>query len=280
MTNPGTKRACLDDDNDTKMTSAADREVKRSSVDQEKPAASGDLLRLATKEIWIQRIFSFVGMGHFAFVAPVSKQMKALYTEYCGTVKIPPVVVEIWYPEKRTRAAGIADTIYSAAFYNLQCAEYWYDDWNKSDDGIHQDFVCEVIAKVGSLAVLRWARETKEFSWDPDTCGYAAGDGHLEVLKYAHENGCLWDALTCSYAAEGGHLEVLKYAHENGCPWDEGTCDEAATYGRLEILQYAHENGCPWNEQTWVCGANGGNQEVMRYLMENHCPGFEDSSVL
>ena len=39
------------------------------------------------------------------------------------------------------------------------------------------------------------------------------------------ENGCpclderiLVD--TCS-AAENGHLECLKYAHENGCPWDE-----------------------------------------------------------
>ena len=25
-------------------------------------------------------------------------------------------------------------------------------------------------------------------------------------------------------AAENGHLECLKYAHENGCPWDEMTC--------------------------------------------------------
>ena len=50
---------------------------------------------------------------------------------------------------------------------------------------------------------------------------YAAKYGHLECLKYAHENGCPWDEVTCSEAAENGHLECLKYAHENGCPWDE-----------------------------------------------------------
>ena len=48
-------------------------------------------------------------------------------------------------------------------------------------------------------------------------------------------------------AAEGGHLECLKYAHENGCPWDEWTCSMAAFNGHLECLKYAHENGCPWD---------------------------------
>ena len=30
--------------------------------------------------------------------------------------------------------------------------------------------------------------------------------------------GCPWDKWTCRAAAENGHLECLKYAHENGCP--------------------------------------------------------------
>jgi hypothetical protein len=25
-------------------------------------------------------------------------------------------------------------------------------------------------------------------------------------------------------AAKGGHLEMLKWARENGCPWNEETC--------------------------------------------------------
>jgi hypothetical protein len=38
-------------------------------------------------------------------------------------------------------------------------------------------------------------------------------------------------------------LEVLQYAHENGCPRDESTCSSAATRGHMEVFQYAHENG-------------------------------------
>ena len=42
---------------------------------------------------------------------------------------------------------------------------------------------------------------------------YAAQNGHLECLKYAHENGCPWDEEeTCRYAAFNGHLECLKSA--------------------------------------------------------------------
>jgi hypothetical protein len=32
----------------------------------------------------------------------------------------------------------------------------------------------------------------------------------------------------------GGHLEVLKWAHENGCPWDEYTRQRAAEKGYVE----------------------------------------------
>jgi hypothetical protein len=41
---------------------------------------------------------------------------------------------------------------------------------------------------------------------------------HVEVLRWARENGCEWDARTCAWAAGGGHLDVLRWARENGCP--------------------------------------------------------------
>ena len=59
-------------------------------------------------------------------------------------------------------------------------------------------------------------------------CSMIALEGHLEVLKWARENGCEWDYLTCAYAAKNGHLEVLKWARENGCDWNSWTCAYAA----------------------------------------------------
>jgi hypothetical protein len=50
------------------------------------------------------------------------------------------------------------------------------------------------------------------------TCAYAARKGHLEVLKWAKENGADWDVWTCRNATSRGHLEVLKWAKENGAP--------------------------------------------------------------
>ena len=39
-------------------------------------------------------------------------------------------------------------------------------------------------------------------------------------------------------AAENGHLECLKYAHENGCPWNEWTSEQGRrdrTFGVFEV---------------------------------------------
>ena len=57
---------------------------------------------------------------------------------------------------------------------------------------------------------------------------------------------CIW-SLVGARAAFNGHLECLKYAHENGCPWDkEDFVDLLPLMVILfECLKYAHENGCP-----------------------------------
>ena len=105
----------------------------------------------------------------------------------------------------------------------------------------------------------------------------------MECLKWLHENNmCPWDEEMCEYAAENGQLECLKYAHENGCPWDREDVHESRlewTFGvfevrarervslerghvrvcrqngHLECLKYARENGCPWDKETCECAA-------------------------
>ncbi len=72
---------------------------------------------------------------------------------------------------------------------------------------------------------------------------------------------CHWNKTTCEYAAEYGHLDCLRYAHENGCHWDEVTCIRATNHGNLDCLRYAHENGCPWNETTCYNAARSGYLE-------------------
>jgi hypothetical protein len=64
-------------------------------------------------------------------------------------------------------------------------------------------------------------------------------------------------------AAKGGHLEVLKWARENGCPWDELTCANAAERGHLGMLQWARANGCPVGQ--------GGRARARRRAATSRC---------
>ena len=55
----------------------------------------------------------------------------------------------------------------------------------------------------------------------------AVKKGDLVRLKIFCENEKFLFKGLCNLAAKNGHLECLKYAHENGCPWDEDTCYHA-----------------------------------------------------
>ena len=76
-------------------------------------------------------------------------------------------------------------------------------------------------------------------------CDYAACLGSVRLLKWARENNCDWSAGTCSDAALHAHLPALQYLHENGCPWDSKTCHFAAQHKHWDCLKYAVDNKCP-----------------------------------
>jgi hypothetical protein len=144
----------------------------------------------------------------------------------------------------------------------------------RSLDLILEEDVCAVAAAYGHLDCLKYAHENGCF-WDEVTCHCAARSGHLECLRYAHENGCEWDKDTCSGAAEYGHIECLRYAHDNGCPWGKRTCGYAALRGYIDCLIYAHENGCRWDRKTCSWAVENGQLDCLIYAHENSCPWDE-----
>ncbi|CAB9528076.1 ankyrin repeat protein [Seminavis robusta] len=227
------------------------------------------------EDLWVDNILPCFGIGQYAFLGAVNKKLNQLYKDFCKTVKKPR---RVFTTERQitTRAATATDTLYSAAFCNESCAEYWFADSSEGKTP-RPSAVCQAIAGVGSLPVLTWAHNTKGFPMSMGTCKNAASAGHLEILKWARENGCPWDWRTCRRAAGYGHLEVLKWARENGCPWDDYTCSQAAKTGHLEILKWARENGCPWNERTCYNAANGGHLEVLKWARENGAMGDSDT---
>ncbi|KAK3247117.1 hypothetical protein CYMTET_43343 [Cymbomonas tetramitiformis] len=87
----------------------------------------------------------------------------------------------------------------------------------------------------------------KKFS--DGTCHFIAGKGRVDMLEYARREEA-WDVRTTRAAASNGHLDCLRYAHENGCPWDVShgcplglsTFLAAASNGHEDCLRYAYEN--------------------------------------
>ena len=83
------------------------------------------------------------------------------------------------------------------------------------------NFVSSYAAILGSVRLLKWARENNIVDWNVDTCDFAAENGHLSALQYLRENGCPWNSDTCGCAAKHERWDCLQYAVDNKCPdWE------------------------------------------------------------
>ena len=81
---------------------------------------------------------------------------------------------------------------------------------------------------------------------------FAAVIGSVRMLKWARENDMHWprSSIHCAWiAAYHGHLPALQWLHENGYPMVEEACRYAAQYNQWHCLRYLVDNKCPgWEE--------------------------------
>jgi hypothetical protein len=161
---------------------------------------------------------------------------------------------------------------------------------------------CLRVAETNKLELLKWAREEKKCKWDYRTIDAAAFQGNLEMVKYCVAKKCHIFTFACASAAENGHLEVLKYLHEEvKAPWDWATayraaqsghlhileylverkydkydvwaCQWAALKGHLDCLKYLHETAkAPWNSAAVRDAHENDHPECLQYLLDNNCP--------
>lgn len=72
----------------------------------------------------------------------------------------------------------------------------------------------------------------------------AARSGHLEMVKWLHENrseGCSTRAM--DGAASSGHLEVVEWLHQNRTEGgSRAAIDRAAYNGHLEVVKWLTQN--------------------------------------
>ena len=168
---------------------------------------------------------------------------------------------------------------------------YWDETW-----------FCSRVAETNKLELLKWVREEKKCKWDYRMIRTAASQGNLEMVKYCVANECPVDEWACAKAAQNGHLEVLKYLHEEGkAPWDfhtasfaadnghlhileylverkfdkydEWACTLAAKFGYFDCLVYLHETAkAPWDSWGVFWAHTNNHSECLQYLLDNNCP--------
>ncbi len=56
----------------------------------------------------------------------------------------------------------------------------------------------------------------------------------------AHDGVVLGVKIRVDMQLNYGHIDCLRYAHENGCPWNENTCLNAALHGHLDLYTFMH----------------------------------------
>ena len=170
---------------------------------------------------------------------------------------------------------------------------YWEGD---------ETLFCWKVARTNKLELHKWARVEKKCEWDEETISIAAHQGNPEMVKYCVANECPIDEFACANAAGNGHLECLKYlreevkapgdwrsaawAAENGHlhileylverkfdKYNEYACEYAAMNGHLDCLKYLHETAkAPWNFRAVRVARENKHFECVRYLFDNNCP--------
>jgi hypothetical protein len=137
----------------------------------------------------------------------------------------------------------------------------YYDHVNGEHEVVklNEATFCNRVARTNKLELLKWVREEKNCDWNAETILAATQRNNMEMVKYCVANQCPIDADACAFAAEFGHLELLKYLHEEvKAPWDVITLMRAQmslnpvlrvpdviVSEQLECLRYAVANRCP-----------------------------------
>ena len=142
--------------------------------------------------------------------------------------------------------------------------------WENKPSWCGETWFCWEVAKTNKLELLKWARGEKECEWDYKTINTAAYRGNMEMVKYCVANKCPISTWACAQAAGNGHLEILKYLREEvNAPWDSRTAARAALNGHLHILEYLVDRKYDeFDEWACVCAAMNGQLDCLKYLHE------------
>lgn len=167
-----------------------------------------------------------------------------------------------------------------AALHGYMEVVEWLHENRK--EGCRRDTLKDCVIR-GKLDIVKWLYTNKREVSDLDgVIDHAAGFGHLELVRWFHENTnerCTRAAM-CR-AAGNGHLSVVKWLHEHrreGCTTD--AMDTAAMRGHLEVVKWLHANrdeGC--TTEAMDGAVRGNHLGLVRWLCRHRSEGCTTSAI-
>ncbi|POM81230.1 Hypothetical protein PHPALM_829 [Phytophthora palmivora] len=129
-------------------------------------------------------------------------------------------------------------------------------------------------ASGGHLNVLRWLHDNYWTEPSVDIMDAAATSGNLEMIKWLHEHtAAKFSRAAMDGAAKEGHLAVVQWLHENlseGCTVK--AVDDAAVMGHLNVVQWLLENCNEGCSPKALHGAVSGDHFDMALLLATKFP--------
>lgn len=165
----------------------------------------------------------------------------------------------------------------AAANGHMHCLESWYTSDQACNDTpeplpyftVRRSRALDTSINYGHLQCVKFLHQ-QGVPWTAYSMKLAAISRSVEVIKYLHESGVPWDNSTTGLLVREDHLAGLMYAFEHGAPWYPRMTALAAK-GHLQCLEYAHEHGAPWDECTMNYAFSGNHLDCLRYAFQNGC---------
>jgi len=258
-------------------------------------------------EAVLQHCFSFLGSGHYRYVAGTSRlfrniysikhENKTLWKNAAASASCADLCLEDAIEQK-------ADVSAALSLIAIEMAKAGRIDmlgWAHVRGCKWEHSIFTEAAKFGHVCVLEWA-EAKHVDWYSGTLvRTAASYGHINVLEWIVNCGRQVPMDASNYAAGSGQVAVICWMKERNLVPHNGTMFwyMAALCGRLDVLdcllhsgydihpqmvfggivgnrinslEWARNHGFSWSRVYCECAASHGNLHILQWLRENGCP--------
>lgn len=168
--------------------------------------------------------------------------------------------------------------------------------WLYQKNTILPEGICTNAAKSGNLCMIKWLHD-RGYVMTAISCSAAVLKGHTNIADWAIANGCEWTHTDTYYAANDGDIPVLKWAHSLGLigcanvygnannridvirwaisagyPCDSNVYIYTASRGMIDVVKEYHAAGIPLSASVMSAAATSGNVELIEWLDSVGCP--------